>query len=72
MLADAGSALSAPFRQALSARGLCCAAGIPQQQKVYPANISLIFPVAYHDRQRLSHISDSKSVAAETTLSDAT
>ena len=46
VLADAGYGLSASFRQALSERGLLWAVGIPRQQKVYPANVSLIFPVA--------------------------
>ncbi|WP_363755748.1 hypothetical protein [Sphingobium sp. LSP13-1-1.1] len=34
--------LSAPFRQALSARGLGWAVGIPRHQKVYPADVQLI------------------------------
>ena len=34
VLTDAGYVLSAPFRQALSARGLCWAVGIPRHQKV--------------------------------------
>ena len=45
VLADAGYGLSAPFRQALSARSLCWAVGIPRHQKVYPADVQLIFPV---------------------------
>ena len=44
VLADAGYGLSAPFRQALSARGLYWAVGIPRHQKVYPADVQLIFP----------------------------
>jgi SRSO17 transposase len=46
VLADAGYGLSAPFRKALSARGLCWAVGIPRHQKIYPAGVQLIFPVA--------------------------
>ena len=46
VLADAGYGLSAPFRQALSERGLLWAVGIPRHQKVYPADVALIFPVA--------------------------
>ncbi|MFN7000867.1 MAG: IS701 family transposase [Elioraea tepidiphila] len=42
--ADAGYGLSAPFRQALSARGLRWAFGIPCHRKVYPADVALIFP----------------------------
>ena len=60
VLADAGYGLSASFRQALSARGLLWAVGIPRQQKVYPANVSLIFPVADHGRPRQRYIPDSK------------
>ncbi len=45
VLADAGYGLSAPFRQALSARGLHWAVGIPRHQKVYPADVALIFLV---------------------------
>ena len=39
--------LSAPFRQGLTARGLTWAVGIPGRQKVYPANVKLIFPVFF-------------------------
>ena len=46
VLADAGDGLSAPFRQALSARGLALAVGIPRTQKVYPADVTTIFPVS--------------------------
>jgi SRSO17 transposase len=45
VLADAGYGLSAPFRQALSARGLTWAVGIPHKQKVCPADVAMIFPV---------------------------
>ncbi len=46
VLADAGYGLSsAPFRQALSERRLCWAVGIARHQKVYPANVQLVFPV---------------------------
>ncbi len=62
VLADAG--------YGLSARGLHWAVGIPRQQKVYPADVALIFPVAGHGRPRLRHIPDSKSIAAETMLAD--
>jgi len=37
VLADAGYGMSAEFRQALSARGLVWAVGVPRRQKVYPA-----------------------------------
>ena len=48
VLADAGYGMSAPFRQALSKRGLAWAVGIPGRQKMYPADVALIFPVAGH------------------------
>jgi len=71
VLADAGYGLSAPFRQALSARGLRWAVGIPFKQKVYPPDVALVFPVAGRGRPRKRRIPDSKSVAAETMLADA-
>ena len=46
VLADAGYGMSAPFRSALSERGLQWAVGIPRHQKVYPGYVALIFPVA--------------------------
>ena len=39
VLADAGYGLSATFRQALSARELFWAVGIPKHQKVYPVDV---------------------------------
>lgn len=71
VLADAGYGLSAPFRQALSERELSWAVGIPRHQKVYPADVALIFPEATRGRPRQRHIPDSKSIAAETMLKDA-
>ena len=58
VLADAGYGLSAPFRQGLTARGLTWAVGIPGRQKVYPAEVRLIFPVAGRGRPRQRHIPD--------------
>ena len=46
VLADAGYGMGAEFRQALSARGLAWAVGIPRHQKVYPRDVELVFPVA--------------------------
>ena len=57
VLADAGYGLSATFRQALSARELFWAVGIPKHQKVYPADVQLIFPLAERGRPRLRHVS---------------
>ena len=70
VLADAGYGLSAPFRQGLSARQLVWAVGIPKHQKVYPANVSVIFPVAGRGRPRKNPIPDTLSVAAETMLAN--
>lgn len=72
VLADAGYGLSAPFRQALSERGLRWAVGIPRHQKVYPADVALIFPVAGRGRPRQRHIPDQPSKAAEAILAEAT
>jgi SRSO17 transposase len=44
VLADAGYGISAGFRQALSARGLTWAVGIPRTQKVYPAGVTTAMP----------------------------
>src|SRR3954449_12159388 len=52
VLADAGYGLSAPFRQGLTARGLVWAVGILGRQKVYPAGVKLIFPIAGRGRPR--------------------
>jgi SRSO17 transposase len=68
VLADAGYGRSAPFRQTLSERGLTWAVGIPAKQKVYPADVAMIFPVACRGRPRLRHIPDQLSIAAETVL----
>ncbi len=65
VLADAGYGMSASFRQALSACSLSWAVGIPGRQKVYPADVAMIFPVAGHGRPRQHHIPDSKPLAAE-------
>jgi len=71
VLADAGYGLSAAFRQALSERGLRWAVGTPRHQKVYPADVALVAPVADRERPRRRHIPDSQSVAAEKTLAGA-
>lgn len=70
VLADAGYGLSAPFRQALSTRGLCWAVGIPKHQKVYPVDVQLVFPVAARGRPRLRHVPDRTSIAAHAMLED--
>ncbi|HEY5412076.1 MAG TPA: IS701 family transposase, partial [Caulobacteraceae bacterium] len=71
VLADAGYGVSAGFRQGLSERGLSWAVGIGGRQKVYPADVALIFPVSGHGRPRQRHVPDVKSVAAEKMLETA-
>ena len=71
VLADAGYGLSAGFRQALSERGLRWAVGIPKHQKVYPADVAMIFPVAGRGRPRQRHIPDTRSIDAQATLEHA-
>jgi SRSO17 transposase len=71
VLADAGYGLSAPFRQALSARGLTWAVGIPYKQKVYPGDVAMIFPVAGRGRPRQRHVPDVRSIAAQAMLEGA-
>jgi SRSO17 transposase len=71
VLADAGYGLSAPFRQCLSERGLTWAVGIPYKQKVYPADVAMIFPVARRGRPRKRHVPDAKSITAQAMLETA-
>src|ERR1035441_5583593 len=70
VLADAGYGMSAPFRQALTARGLAWAVGIPRHLKVYPVGVKLIWPKAARGRPRQRHIPDILSMAAEDMLAD--
>ena len=72
ILADAGYGLSAPFRQALSERGLIWTVGIPFKQKVYPADVAMIFPVIARGRPRKRHVPDRLSVTAQAMLDDMT
>ncbi len=71
VLADAGYGLSAPFRQALSERGLTWAVGVGARQKVYPVDVALVFPVVGRGRPRKNHVPDAKSLSAEKTLATA-
>jgi SRSO17 transposase len=71
VLADAGYGLSAPFRQGLDARGLKWAVGIPKQQKVYPSDVKLTFPIAGRGRPRKRPIPDQLSAPAEDVLARA-
>jgi len=68
VLADAGYGLSAPFRQGLSERGLAWAVGIPFKQKVYPADVTMVFPVAGRRRPRKNAIPAVTSVSAQAML----
>ena len=70
VLADAGYGMSAPFRQALSARGLAWAVGVPRHQKVYLPGVELVFPVAGPGRPRKRHVPNVLSVAAEEMLAN--
>src|SRR3546814_7479864 len=72
VLADAGYGLSASFRQWLSTRGLHWAVGIPRHQKVYPADVQLIFPVAGRRPPRSPPVPDPPSPAAHAVLADPT
>src|SRR5262245_24513262 len=71
VLADAGYGISAPFRQALTARKLTWAVGIPRHLKVYPADVKMIWPVARRGRPRQRHIPDVLSILAEDMLANA-
>jgi len=71
VLADAGYGISAAFRGALSARGLAWAVGIPRIQKVFPADVAMIWPVAARGRPRETAIPGTASVAAEDMLDGA-
>jgi len=71
VLADAGYGVSASFRQALTARGLAWAVGIPFKQKVYPAEVAMIFPLASRGRPRQRHIPDVTSMTAQAMLEKA-
>jgi SRSO17 transposase len=68
VLADAGYGSSGPFRQALSARGLLWAVGLSRRQNVYPADVSLVFPVAKAGKPRKYHIPEQPPVSAEAAL----
>lgn len=63
--------MSAPFRQGLSERGLAWAVGIPFRQKVYPADVAMIFPIAGRGRPRKNAIPDARSIPAKTMLETA-
>src|SRR5262247_1501884 len=70
VLADAGYGMSAPFRQALTARKLTWAVGIPRHLKVYPAEVRMIWPVAKRGRPRQRYVPDILSIPAEDMLAN--
>jgi SRSO17 transposase len=67
-LADSGYGLSAPFRQGLTEHGLVSELGIPYKQKVYLADVSMIFSVSGRGRPRERHIPDVNSITAQAML----
>jgi SRSO17 transposase len=71
ILADSGYGSSGPFRQALSERGLLWAVGLSRRQKVYAADVALIFPVAKAGKPRKYHIPDRSPISAEEALAGA-
>jgi SRSO17 transposase len=71
VLADAGYGISAAFRQALSARGLVWAVGIPRIQKVFRADVEMIWPTATRGRPRQTAIPGTEAIAAEDMLTGA-
>jgi SRSO17 transposase len=71
VVADAGYGISATFRQALSARGLPWAVGIPRTLKVYPDDVELIWPAAERRGRRAAPEPDEPSRAAEALLAGA-
>ena len=70
VLAAAGYGMSAEFRQALSARRLAWAVGVPRHQKVYPRDVALVFPVAGRGRPRKRHVPDVLSRSAGDALAN--
>jgi SRSO17 transposase len=71
VLADAGYGMSALFRQALTARKLTWAVGIPRHLKVYPSDVRMVFPVARRGRPRRRHVPDVLSIPAQAMLAAA-
>jgi SRSO17 transposase len=72
VLADAGYGASALFRQALSARGLLWAVGIPRVQKAYGTEVALLWPKARTGRPRMKPVPSETPVPAEDLLAGAT
>ena len=68
VLADAGYGISATFRQALSARELVWAVGIPRIQKVFPAEVEMVAPPPARRPSRQPLIPATEAVSAEMML----
>ena len=68
VLADAGYGNSALFRQALSARGLHWAVGVPKVQAAYGTEVALLWPKAARGRPRLKPVPSERPVPAEALL----
>ncbi len=68
MLADAGYGISAAFRQGLDARKLAWAVGIPRIQKVYKADVALVWPKVPRGRPRKIAVPDQEAVPADMLL----
>ena len=68
VLADAGYGNSALFRQALSARGLHWAVGVPKVQAAYGTEVALLWPEAARGRPRLKPVPSERPVPAEALL----
>ena len=71
VLAAAGYGNSALFRQALTARGLHWAVGIPKVQKAYGTEVALLWPKARTGRPRLRPVPSEAPVPAEDLLAGA-
>ena len=67
VLADAGYGMSAEFRQALSARSLAWAVGIPRHQKVYPRDRPTRLPRSPRVAARASGMCPMSSLSAPKT-----
>jgi SRSO17 transposase len=68
VLADAGYGISASFRQALSARDLLWAVGIPRTQKAFPAEVGMVPPPTARRPSSQSLVPATEAAAAEALL----
>jgi SRSO17 transposase len=71
VLADAGYGSSALFRQALSARGLHWAVGVPKVQAASGTEVALLWPKAARGRPRRKPVPSERPVPAEALLAGA-